>query len=83
MCWQTVGVLIILDSKFHMDRIRKLILMSRSSILTELIDEHRQIVHAVLVGNAPAAKDAMLGHIAHVFPDLDVIQKQFPEYFSQ
>ncbi|MBD1557572.1 GntR family transcriptional regulator [Vibrio sp. S9_S30] len=74
---------IILDSKFHMDRIRKLILMSRSTILTDLIDEHRQIVHAILVGNAPAARNAMLDHIAHVFPDLDVIQKQFPDYFSQ
>ncbi|CCN33733.1 putative Transcriptional regulator, GntR family [Vibrio nigripulchritudo SO65] len=73
---------IILDSKFHMDRIRKLILKNRTTVLTELIDEHRQIVHAVLVGNAPAAKDAMLAHIAHVFPDLDVIQKQFPEYFA-
>jgi DNA-binding GntR family transcriptional regulator len=46
------------------------------------IDHHRRIVHAIVAGDARAARAAMLEHIHSPMGFLDAIRREHPEYFD-
>lgn len=46
------------------------------------VDHHRQIVDAIVSGDAKAASEAMRVHIHSPLSFLDAIQERFPDYFE-
>lgn len=75
---------IIADSKKHMDRVRMLSLQTTEATdLDVLLDDHTQIVEAVIEGDEQAAVTFMQCHLKRVILDLDTLVDQNQDYFEQ
>jgi DNA-binding GntR family transcriptional regulator len=46
------------------------------------IDQHRQVVKAIVAGNGAKAREHMLAHIRSPLDFVDAICARYPEYFS-
>jgi GntR family transcriptional regulator, rspAB operon transcriptional repressor len=66
----------------HLDRIRRLSLPD-PDYLSEMLQEHRQIISAVAAGDADAAESALRHHLRMVTSSLADLQTQHPEYFDE
>lgn len=73
--WEDVG-----EAKFHMDRVRRLSLLSKARML-HITEEHTEIFKAMLAHDSTRAEDGIVHHLQSVFVDIDAIRAQHPEYF--
>ena len=74
--WPTVAL-----AKGHLDRARRLGLKEVGS--TRLfVDQHADVLNAVLSGNVEAARNALRHHLRTVFQDVQRIRRRFPELFA-
>lgn len=46
-----------------------------------LYEQHKNIVGAIFAGNTELAKHIMTEHIDKVMGDVEVLKKEYPEYF--
>jgi DNA-binding GntR family transcriptional regulator len=74
--WEDVA-----EAKFHMDRIRRLSLMSKKRML-HITDEHMEIYDSMRAHDVALAEASIVRHLQSVFTDIDVIRRDHPEYFS-
>ena len=68
------------DAKIHMDRVRKLTL--RPVKVTELIRQHEGLVEAIEAKDANLAEQRIREHLQAIFPDMDRLIKEHPDYFD-
>jgi DNA-binding GntR family transcriptional regulator len=66
----------------HLDRIRRLSLPD-ADYLSEMLDEHRQIVAAVAGGDAEQAELALRHHLRMVASNLPRLRESCPSYFER
>jgi DNA-binding GntR family transcriptional regulator len=69
------------EAKFHMDRIRRLSLLSQEHML-HITDEHMEIYDSMRAHDVALAEASIVRHLQSVFTDIDVIRRDHPEYFS-
>jgi DNA-binding GntR family transcriptional regulator len=69
------------EAKFHMDRVRRLSLLSQVHML-QLVIEHEQILDRLKAHDPDGAEAAIGSHLASVMRELEIIQSMHPEYFS-
>ena len=74
--WPTV-----VAAKGHLDRARRLGLHESSSP-TKFVDQHQDVLQAVLVGDISLAKSTMRQHLRAVFEDIERIKTRSPELFA-
>jgi DNA-binding GntR family transcriptional regulator len=68
------------EAKFHMDRIRRLSLLSQEHMYF-IVGEHEEILARLQAGDAKGADESMAVHLVSVMRELDVIRSAHPEYF--
>lgn len=68
------------EAKFHMDRIRRLSLLSQEHMYF-IVGEHEEILARLQAGDAKGADESMEKHLVSVMRELDVIRAAHPEYF--
>jgi DNA-binding GntR family transcriptional regulator len=68
------------EAKFHMDRIRRLSLLSQEHMYF-IVREHEEILARLQAHDVKGADDSMTVHLASVMHELDVIRAAHPEYF--
>lgn len=68
------------DAKFHMDRIRRLSLLSQEHMYF-ILGEHEGILARLQAHDARGADESMAQHLVSVMQELDVIRARHPEYF--
>lgn len=68
------------EAKFHMDRIRRLSLLSQEHMYF-IVGEHEEILARLQAHDVKGADDSMTVHLASVMHELDVIRAAHPEYF--
>jgi DNA-binding GntR family transcriptional regulator len=73
--WHTVE-----EVKAQLDRVRVLSLEDPAWLAT-ILAQHRDIVEAVLAGDAAGAASAMETHVRAVFASIEAIARERPEYF--
>ena len=73
--WHTVE-----EVKAQLDRVRVLSLEDPAWLAT-ILAQHRDIVEAVLAGDAARAASAMETHVRAVFASIEAIARERPEYF--
>jgi GntR family transcriptional regulator, rspAB operon transcriptional repressor len=73
--WEDVG-----EAKFHMDRIRRLSLLSKSRMLA-IVKEHTEIFECMKQHDSEGAEAGIKRHLRSVFIDIDSIRNEHPEYF--
>ena len=73
--------LVISDAKRQMDRVRRMSLQDAD--LSDLLEDHRQIVAAIKFANVSAACDLMTVHLNRVMVDLDRLAAKYPDYFER
>jgi DNA-binding GntR family transcriptional regulator len=69
------------DAKFHMDRVRRLSLLSQE-LMFAIIGEHEEILSRLRERDAEGAEESIAMHLASVVRELDSIRAKHPEYFS-
>jgi DNA-binding GntR family transcriptional regulator len=69
------------EAKFHMDRIRRLSLLSHEHMYF-IIGEHEEIFGRLRAHDADGADESVKIHLISVVRELDVIREAHPEYFS-
>ncbi|WP_232665491.1 GntR family transcriptional regulator [Pseudonocardia sp. TRM90224] len=74
--WSTV-----VSAKAHLDRARRLGLIE--SAVTPFVEQHVEILQAVLDGDLSRARDTMRTHLRAVFEDVERIRARAPELFAQ
>jgi DNA-binding GntR family transcriptional regulator len=70
------------EAKFHMDRVRRLSLLSEENMRT-IIAQHREILDCLLRHDAAGADHSMTVHLLSVTREVDVIRAKHPEYFTR
>ena len=68
------------EAKFHMDRIRRLSLLSQEHMYF-IVGEHEEILARLQAHDATGADESMAVHLISVMRELDVIRSAHPEYF--
>lgn len=68
------------EAKFHMDRIRRLSLLSQEHMYF-IVGEHEEILARLQAHDAKGADESMAVHLVSVMRELDVIRSAHPEYF--
>lgn len=68
------------DVKFHMDRVRRLSLLSQQHMFF-IVGEHIEILDRLRAHDAAGADQSMAVHLVSVMRELDVIRARHPEYF--
>ena len=68
------------EAKFHMDRIRRLSLLSQEHMYF-IVGEHEEILARLQAHDAKGADESMAVHLISVMRELDVIRARHPEYF--
>lgn len=68
------------EVKFHMDRIRRLSLLSQEHMYF-IVGEHEEILERLQAHDADGADRSMAVHLVSVMRELDVIRARHPEYF--
>lgn len=74
--WEDVG-----EAKFHMDRIRRLSLLSKPRML-HITEEHTDIYQAIRARDSAGAEASIAEHLKSVFVDIESIRAEHPEYFN-
>lgn len=74
--WEDLG-----EAKFHMDRVRRLSLLSKDRMLV-IADEHEAILQTLIAHDAKGAETRIEQHLESVFRDLDSIRREHPDYFA-
>jgi GntR family transcriptional regulator, rspAB operon transcriptional repressor len=69
------------EAKFHMDRIRRLSLLSQEHMFF-IVGEHEEIFDRLKAHDADGAEDSIKVHLTSVMKELDFIQAAHPEFFS-
>jgi DNA-binding GntR family transcriptional regulator len=69
------------EAKFHMDRVRRLSLLSQEH-MRRLVIEHNQILDRLKAHDPDGAEAAIRAHLTSVMVELETIQAMHPEYFS-
>jgi DNA-binding GntR family transcriptional regulator len=70
------------EAKFHMDRIRRLSLLSQEHMFF-IVREHEEILDRLKAGDADGAERSIVMHLTSVMTELDLIRDLHPEYFSR
>lgn len=68
------------EAKFHMDRIRRLSLLSQEHMYF-IVGEHEEILARLQAHDAKGADESMAVHLVSVMRELDAIRSAHPEYF--
>ena len=68
------------EAKFHMDRVRRLSLISREHMYF-IIREHEELFARLKAHDADGAERSIAVHLTSVMRELDTIREQHPEYF--
>jgi DNA-binding GntR family transcriptional regulator len=66
----------------HLDRVRRLSLPD-PHYLSEMLDEHREIIAAVADGDPARAESTLRHHLQMVTSSLPQLQKRHPDYFAE
>ena len=69
------------EAKFHMDRVRRLSLLSQELML-KLVAEHQHILARLKAHDPDGAEASITSHLTSVVRELDTIQAMHPEYFG-
>ena len=69
------------DAKFHMDRVRRLSLLSQEHMFF-IVGEHEKIFDRLGAHDADGAEDSIKVHLTSVVHELDLIRAAHPEYFA-
>jgi GntR family transcriptional regulator, rspAB operon transcriptional repressor len=69
------------EAKFHMDRVRRLSLLSQEHMFT-LVGEHTEIFDRLVQRDPDGAEASIKLHLISVMRELDHIRAIHPEYFS-
>lgn len=69
------------DAKFHMDRVRRLSLLSQEHMYF-IVREHEEILTHLKAHDAEGADASIQVHLVSVVREMDVIRSRHPEYFS-
>jgi len=75
--WEDVG-----EAKFHMDRIRRLSLLSKARMV-QITKEHTEIFDAIRAHDGAEAEASIAQHLQSVFTDIDAIRADHPDYFLE
>ena len=70
------------EAKFHMDRIRRLSLLSHEH-MHFIVGEHEVIFARLQAHDANGADESLKVHLISVMRELDVIREAHPEYFAK
>ena len=70
------------EAKFHMDRIRRLSLLSHEH-MHFIVGEHEVIFARLQAHDADGADESLKVHLISVMRELDVIREAHPEYFAK
>ncbi|WDR06861.1 GntR family transcriptional regulator [Devosia rhodophyticola] len=68
------------EAKFHMDRVRRLSLLSQQHML-DLVAEHEDILEKMLAHDVDGADKSIASHLTSVMHELDLIRSRTPQYF--
>lgn len=63
----------------HADRLRRLHLPSRGKAQA-VVRDHRRIVDAIASGDAPAAREAVRGHLSDTQAHMDALRAKYPQF---
>ena len=74
--WQIVQ-----ESNLDYARARVLNVSDAAEQMNLLYEQHKNIVGAIFAGNTELAKHIMTEHIDKVMGDVEVLKKEYPEYF--
>lgn len=69
------------EAKFHMDRVRRLSLLSQQH-MQFIIGEHREILAHLKAHDVAGADKSIAVHLVSVMRELDLIRERHPEYFA-
>jgi DNA-binding GntR family transcriptional regulator len=70
------------DAKFHMDRVRRLSLLSQEHMYF-IVGEHEEILSRLKAHDVEGADESIRVHLVSVVRELDSIRAKHPEYFSR
>ena len=70
------------EAKFHMDRIRRLSLLSHEHMYF-IVGEHEEIFARLKAHDADGADQSIKVHLISVMRELDLIREAHPEYFAK
>jgi DNA-binding GntR family transcriptional regulator len=70
------------EAKFHMDRVRRLSLLSQENMLI-IIGQHEEILERLQAHDAAGADASMTLHLVSVTREVDIIRTKHPEYFAR
>jgi DNA-binding GntR family transcriptional regulator len=73
--WATVA-----SAKAHLDRARRLGLHQTPP--GEFVEQHQQILDALLGGDRPRARELLRAHLRAVFDDIEQVRERSPELFA-
>ncbi|WDR02034.1 FCD domain-containing protein [Devosia algicola] len=68
------------EAKFHMDRVRRLSLLSQQHML-DLVAEHEEILGKLVAHDVDGADKSIASHLTSVMHELDLIRARAPQYF--
>lgn len=69
------------DAKFHMDRVRRLSLLSQEHMYF-IVREHEEILARLKAHDVDGAEASIQVHLTSVVREMDIIRARHPEYFS-
>lgn len=72
--------LMVKNMNIHYDRFRELKL--HTSVATPLLDEHKEILNAIISKNGAAAKELVINHLSKINADEKEIRKKYGEFFK-
>ncbi|MCI6809341.1 MAG: GntR family transcriptional regulator [Spirochaetia bacterium] len=72
--------LMVKNMNIHYDRFRELKL--HTSIATPLLDDHKEILNAIISKNGAAAKELVINHLSRINADEKEIRKKYGEFFK-
>ena len=72
--------LMVKNMNIHYDRFRELKL--HTSIATTLLDEHKEILNAIISKNGATAKELVINHLSRINADEKEIRKKYGEFFK-
>ncbi|TDY46250.1 GntR family transcriptional regulator [Alicyclobacillus sacchari] len=72
---------IVTQMRGHLNRVRMLSLYEPKA-MAQLVQEHEQIVQAVLAADSDWAAHAMRAHLGRLMDDLPIVKSRHPDYFE-
>ena len=68
------------ETKFHMDRIRRMSLISEAHMLA-VADKHEAILENLVARDPDLAEKNVSSHLETIFKSIDTVREQHPDYF--